>query len=297
MKILVTGTKGQVSRCLQERAALHDDIELVAVGRPELDLLKPDTIAAVIAAHNPDIVVSAAAYTAVDQAEDEPDIAYAVNETGAGAVAAAAAAIGAPVIHLSTDYVFSGELDRPYTEEDEPDPKSVYGASKLAGERAVAAANDQHVILRTAWVYSPYGKNFVTTMLRLAASRDEIVVVNDQFGNPTSASDVADSIMAISKALIAADNPIHFGIFHACTNEPVSWYRLAELIFSIQNDRKNRQITIVPTTSSEFRSKAVRPHNSCLNSSKLEKVYKTALPDWKSTLPIVIKSVEISSQN
>lgn len=267
MKILVTGTKGQVSRCLQERATLHDDIELVAVGRPELDLLKPDTIAAVIAAHNPDIVVSAAAYTAVDQAEDEPEIAYAVNETGAGAVAAAAAAIGAPVIHLSTDYVFSGDLDRPYTEEDEPDPINVYGASKLAGERAVAAANDRHVILRTAWVYSPYGKNFVKTMLKLAETRDEIEVVDDQFGNPTSAYDIAILILKMSQETSLQESHLQYGIFHFAGRDSVNWADFAVKIMEKNRAHGKPTAVIRSISSMDYPTRAARPRDSTLNTS------------------------------
>jgi dTDP-4-dehydrorhamnose reductase len=181
LRILVTGREGQVARSLIERSAALPDIELVAVGRPGLDLADPRSVMASIAAARPDIVVSAAAYTAVDRAEDEPDLAYAINAEGAGAVAAAAAHVGASVIHLSTDYVFSGEAEIPYVETDATDPQSVYGRTKLAGERAVAAANPHHVILRTAWVYSPFGANFVKTMLRLAAERDAVSVVADQW--------------------------------------------------------------------------------------------------------------------
>lgn len=154
----------------------------MALGRPELDLADPGSILPALAAATPDLVVSAAAYTAVDQAEDEPELAFAINATGAGAVAAAAERLGVPVIHLSTDYVFDGRLDRPYLEDDATAPQSVYGASKLAGEEAIARAHPRHLILRTAWVHSPFGKNFVRTMLRLAAERDEIRVVSDQWG-------------------------------------------------------------------------------------------------------------------
>ncbi|WP_292090156.1 NAD(P)-dependent oxidoreductase, partial [Mesorhizobium sp.] len=159
------------------------------VGRPALDLARPETVFAALAEARPDIVVSAAAYTNVDQAEDEKELAFAVNATGAGKVAEAAAGLGVPVIHLSTDYVFDGAKDSAYVETDATAPLGVYGASKLAGEKAVAAANPRHLILRTAWVYSPFGRNFVKTMLRLASDRDEISVVADQWGNPTSALD------------------------------------------------------------------------------------------------------------
>ncbi|TIU32042.1 MAG: dTDP-4-dehydrorhamnose reductase, partial [Mesorhizobium sp.] len=189
MRLVVTGRDGQVAASLLEAGQAAAGVEVIAIGRPQLDLARPDTVIEAIAAAKPDIVVSAAAYTAVDQAEDEPDLAFAVNAVGAGKVAQAASRLGVPVIHLSTDYVFDGTKDAAYVETDATAPRSVYGASKLAGEQAVASANPHHLILRTAWVYSPFGKNFVKTMLRLAADRDEIAVVADQWGNPTSALD------------------------------------------------------------------------------------------------------------
>ncbi|RUV09947.1 dTDP-4-dehydrorhamnose reductase, partial [Mesorhizobium sp. M7A.T.Ca.TU.009.01.3.1] len=194
MRLVVTGRDGQVAASLLEAGQAAAGVEVIAIGRPQLDLARPDTVIEAIAAAKPDIVVSAAAYTAVDQAEDEPDLAFAVNAAGAGEVAQAASRLGVPVIHLSTDYVFDGTKDAAYVETDATAPRSVYGASKLAGEQAVASANPRHLILRTAWVYSPFGKNFVKTMLRLAADRDEIAVVADQWGNPTSALDIADAI-------------------------------------------------------------------------------------------------------
>lgn len=272
MKILVTGTKGQVSRCLQERAAGREDVEVIAVGRPELDLLKPETIGEIIAAHGPDVVVSAAAYTAVDQAEDEPDIAFAVNEIGASAVAAAARKVGAPVIHMSTDYVFSGELDRPYTEDDAPEPKSVYGASKLAGEYAVAAAHDRHIVLRTAWVYSPYGKNFVITLLKLAEMREEISVVDDQWGNPTSAFDIADAILLISKQLFAKGKPPDYGVFHLAGQRSVSWADFAREIMRTSKKLNGPYANIMPIATADYPTRANRPPNSTLRTNKIESI-------------------------
>ncbi|MEX3010168.1 dTDP-4-dehydrorhamnose reductase [Hoeflea sp. TYP-13] len=288
MKILVTGTKGQVSRCLQDRARDRDDVDLVAVGRPELDLLKPDAIGDVVAAHSPDIVVSAAAYTAVDQAEDEPEIALATNEVGAGAVAAAAKAVGAPVIHLSTDYVFSGDLDRPYTEEDKPDPQSVYGASKLAGERAVAAANDRHIILRTAWVYSPYGKNFFTTMLRLAEACDDITVVDDQIGNPTSAYDIADGILHIAQKVLAQESACHYGIFHLAGEGATSWASFAEKIMELSKVRGGPSAVVKRISSSEYPAKASKPGNSRLSTNKLRYQHSWRTPNWRQASGVVL---------
>jgi dTDP-4-dehydrorhamnose reductase len=231
VKLLVTGREGQVVTSLMERGALRSGIEIVAVGRPELDLLDAASVERTIAAIKPDVVVSAAAYTAVDQAEDEPEAAFAINERGAGAVAAAAALIGAPVIHLSTDYVFAGQGDQPYAEDDLTAPVSIYGKSKLAGEAAVAAANPRQIILRTAWVYSPFGKNFVKTMLHLARERDHLTVVADQWGNPTSALDIADGVLDIASAL--RDGHEAFGIFHMAGTGSTNWADFARHIFAI----------------------------------------------------------------
>ena len=214
MRIAITGRHGQVTSSLQERgtAAGH---EIIALGRPELDLAEPETVLQALDAARPDIVVSAAAYTAVDKAEGEPEIAYAINARGAGAVAAAAARLAVPIVHLSTDYVFDGLLDRPYVETDPTGPTGVYGASKLAGEQATLAAHpDNAAVLRVAWVYSPFGGNFVKTMLRLAGDRDEISVVADQLGNPTSALDIADGILTVAANLQRSVDPRLRGIFH-----------------------------------------------------------------------------------
>lgn len=284
MKILVTGTKGQVSRCLQERAAGREDVEVIAVGRPELDLLKPETIGEVVASYMPDIVVSAAAYTAVDQAEDEPEIAFAVNEVGARSVAEAARVVGAPIIHLSTDYVFSGDKGRPYEEQDAPDPKCVYGASKLAGERAVADANDRHMILRTAWVYSPYGKNFVTTMLKLAKIRDEISVVDDQVGNPTSAFDVADAILHISQQVLTREKSSNYGIYNLVGEGAVNWCEFAQIIMKLSRACGGPHAVINPIPSSAFPTKAMRPSNSSLQNKKLASVFGRSTVCWETSL-------------
>jgi dTDP-4-dehydrorhamnose reductase len=196
MKIAVTGTKGQVALALIERARALPHVEVFTLGRPEFDLARPETIWPALGYLRPQLVVSAAAYTAVDQAEREPKLAYGINATGAGAVAEAATRLGVPVIHLSTDYVFDGKKQGRYRETDTPAPLNVYGASKLAGEIAVAAANPRHLILRTSWVYSPFGTNFVKTMLQLASAREEIAVVADQRGNPSSALDIAAAVSA-----------------------------------------------------------------------------------------------------
>lgn len=211
MRLAVTGKNGQVVSALQALASA--ELEIVALGRPELDLAQPETVLKALRAVKPDAVVSAAAYTAVDKAESEPDIAFAVNRDGARAVAQAASDIGIPVIHLSTDYVFDGTKATAYVESDPTGPTSVYGRSKLEGERAVAEATGNYAVLRTAWVYSEYGNNFVKTMLRLSENRDEINVVADQFGCPTSANDIAAAIVAIARKLVDDSSPRLRGVF------------------------------------------------------------------------------------
>src|ERR1043166_6080989 len=201
--ILVAGNTGQLARCLVEAARLRRTA-LVSVGRPELDLTRPEALAQVIEAHAPRAIVNAAAYTAVDKAEAEPTLSMAVNRDGAGALAAAASRLGVPFIHVSTDYVFDGRKDGAYVEEDAASPLGVYGRSKLEGESAVRAACPAGVILRTSWVYSPFGQNFVTTMLRLAETRDTVRVVDDQHGAPTAAADLADAILDLIDRLTEA---------------------------------------------------------------------------------------------
>ena len=199
MRVAVTGAKGQVATALVERAG--PEIEILTLSRPAFSLEDRDLVLAGVEAARPDVVVHAAAYTAVDRAESEVDLAMGVNCAGAGHVAEAAASIGAPLLHLSTDYVFDGALDRPYREDDPTGPTGVYGRSKLAGEKQVAELCSNSVILRTASVYSPFGANFVRTMLRLNETREEVGVVADQRGNPTSALDIADALLIISKRM------------------------------------------------------------------------------------------------
>lgn len=289
MRIAVTGRDGQVVRSLVERSAGHPGVTVIPLGRPELDLLRPETILPAIRAARPDVVVSAAAYTAVDQAEDEPAVAAAVNETGAGKVAEAAAAVGAPVIHLSTDYVYAGDGDRPYHEADPTGPRSVYGRTKLAGEVAIAAANPHHVILRTAWVYSPFGKNFVKTMLRLAADRDTLRVVADQFGNPTSALDIADGILAVAKRLGEDAPPARFGVFHLAGTGTTHWAGLAAHALESSRALGGPSARVEEIATADFPTKASRPANSRLSTDRLHDVYGWRAPDWRVSCGEVVR--------
>ncbi|GGC53971.1 dTDP-4-dehydrorhamnose reductase [Chelatococcus reniformis] len=290
MRILVTGTEGQVVRSLTERAGRLTDVEVVAVGRPALDLARPEAVAAALDPVGADVIVNAAAYTAVDQAESEPELADTINGAGAGAVAAAAARRGLPVVQISTDYVFDGSRERAYGEEDATGPVSAYGRSKLAGERAVQAANANSVVLRTAWVYSPFGKNFAKTMLRLAGTRDEVAVVDDQIGAPTSALDIADAILAVAAQLVArpGDDGLR-GVFHMSAAGRASWADFAEAIFAASRAAGGPTAQVKRITTAEFPTPARRPAYSRLDCGKLEVVHGVTLPDWRESVPSVVE--------
>ena len=289
MRIIVTGgPDGQVLQSLQELGpeAGH---EIIALGRPELDLAGDmGAIASAIAAARPEAIVSAAAYTAVDKAEEERELAFAINARGAGAVSQAASQLGVPLVHISTDYVFSGSKSAPYTERDKPDPVSVYGASKLAGEEAVLAAHSGAAVVRTAWVYSPFNANFVKTMLRLAEDRDEVAVVADQHGNPTSALDIAEGILGMLSQMRASADPRHSGVFHMTGQGETSWAGFAEAIFSASKRLGGPSAAVRPISTSEYPTKAARPSNSRLDNSKLAETFGLLLPQWRNSLERVI---------
>lgn len=287
MRIAVTGRNGQLARSLQERAADDAAINLVYLGRPALDLSRPESIAPALADCGADLVVNAAAYTEVDRAEGEADAAFAVNAAGAGAVARAAHDLGLPVIQVSTDYVFDGEASTPYTETSPTNPVSVYGASKLAGEAAVADANRQHLIVRTAWVYSPFGKNFVKTMLRLAGERDSLRVVDDQTGNPTSALDLADGILAAAGAVVQPGFD-KWGIYNIAGTGSTSWAGFAAHIFEESGRAGGATARIEPIPASEFLTAAKRPSNSRLDCTKAEEIFGYRAPDWRQSCSLVV---------
>ena len=264
--------------------------EIVAVGRPGFDLAgDPDDIAATISRERPDAVISAAAYTAVDHAEQDRDLARAVNVGGAEAVAAAAKQLGIPLLHLSTDYVFDGRKETPYVESDPTCPASVYGETKRDGEDAVFRCFDNVAILRTAWVYSPFGSNFVKTMLRLAHERDEITVVADQFGNPTSALDVAGGLLTIAENMVSSDSAEFRGTFHMAASGSANWAEFAEAIFKASGEHGGPSAQIRPIGTDDYPTKAIRPANSRLNCAKLELVHGVRLPHWKTSVETTVE--------
>ena len=279
MRIAVTGKSGQVTSALQALKA--PDIEVITIGRPELDLLAPSMVRETIAKLKPDVVVSSAAYTAVDKAESDEAAAFAINRDGAGAIAAAAAELSIPVIHLSTDYVFDGDKLERYVESDPVGPVSVYGRSKLEGEYAVAAANENHVILRTAWVYSTFGHNFVKTMLRLAETRDELSVVSDQLGCPTSANDIAEAIVKIAARLSTDSSPDLRGVFHLAGSGETNWAEFARYILSILEEKTGRRVIVRDIATADYPTAAKRPANSRLCCDKLKRLYGVSMPEWQ----------------
>jgi dTDP-4-dehydrorhamnose reductase len=290
MRVLVTGgSAGQVAGSLLERAS-HHGATVMALGRPELDLLQPHSVEAAVRQTNPDIIVNAAAYTAVDKAEVEPELAERLNGGGALAAAQAARERGIPIVQLSTDYVFPGDLDRAYREDDPVGPLSAYGHSKLAGERAIANTHPDHAILRTAWVYSPFGTNFVRTMLRLAATRQEISVVADQHGSPTSALDIADAVLQVCRnLLVSPSDPKLRGLFHMVGSGATTWAEFAEFIFAYSGPRGGPSARVRRITTPEYPTAARRPPNSRLNCEKLAATHGIRLPDWHQSAPACIE--------
>lgn len=288
MRIAVTGKQGQVVQSLIERAGPAGH-EVVTLGRPELDLARPEQLETLLAALRPDAVVSAAAYTAVDKAESEPELAHAVNAEGPAALARAAAALRLPLVHLSTDYVFDGAGDRPYRESDPVAPLGVYGRTKLAGEQAVLARHpDNSVVLRTAWVFSPFGANFAKTMLRLAAERDEVRVVADQIGNPTNALDIADAILRVAENLKRDPDARLRGIFHMTAAGEASWAGFAEEIFAVAQRQGGPYAKVRHITTADYPTPASRPANSRLDCARLADCHDVRLPDWQTATEQVV---------
>ncbi len=280
MRVLVTGALGQVGADVAR--LLHGQAEVTARSRAELDLEKPDDIRRNVREARPDVIVNAAAYTAVDSAESEEDRARAVNGVAPGVLAEEAKRAGALLIHYSTDYVFDGEADRPYMETDATHPLSAYGRTKLEGEHAVAAAGGRYLILRTSWIYAPRGRNFMLTMLRLAAERDELRVVDDQRGAPTSSLQIARATLELLEA-----QREHSGVYHATASGDTTWFGFAGAIF----DARKRELgeafrtpRLIPIRTADYPTPARRPKNSVLSNAKLDNVFGVRLGDWREGL-------------
>ncbi len=290
MKLLCIGHDGQLARALFEQATTLG-IDLVARGRPSIDLLSPDTVERALIEVGPSVVINTAAYTHVDGAEQDAASAYALNQAAAETLAAATANRSIPLIHVSTDYVFDGTSPAPYLETAPAAPSGIYGASKLAGERAVAAANPQHVILRTAWLYSPFGQNFLKTMLRLAERDVAIRVVNDQFGSPTSALDLAAAILQICERIDASPKDPFWGVFHATALGETHWAEFAKVIFKHSAAMNGPSTKVAEIPSSAYPTPVKRPANSSLCCDKLLSVFGISLPQWQKSVAAIVARV------
>ena len=281
MKLLVTGADGQVGRCLVE-AGQARGVSVVALGRAGLDITVPESIIAATRAEVPDLIINAAAYTAVDKAESEPGIAHNINAIGAGNVAHVAHQYGVPVIHISTDYVFDGCKASAYLETDATEPLNVYGRSKLEGERMVAAAAKRHLIVRTAWVHSPFGSNFVKTMLRLSATRPQLGVVDDQYGTPTYAPHLAAAILDVALRIRGAGSRFDgWGIYHACGSGETTWCGLAREVFDVSARLSGPFAGVRPGPASACATPARRRAGSRRSCARLESGFGRSVPGWR----------------
>jgi dTDP-4-dehydrorhamnose reductase len=295
MKVLVTGREGQLARSLAERAASREGIELVAIGRPELDLEVAGSSARAIADVSPDVVINAAAYTAVDHAEDEPARAFRINADAAGEVAEGARKAGAAIIQMSTDYVFDGRSAVPYSENSATNPINVYGRSKLAGEEHVRAANPDHLIVRTSWVYSPFGRNFVKSIMAAAQDRDVLTVVDDQRGCPSSALDVAEIILTVVDRWRQGERVGRGETYHLAGSGSTSWCGFAQAIMEHCGALGLPTAEVRPIRTEDWPTKAVRPQNSTLHCKKFARDFGHALPQWRDSLRAVIERIALET--
>lgn len=287
MKVLLTGANGQLGHCFQD--VFPSDWSIITANRQQLDITDFNAVEAYIANHRPDAIVNAAAYTAVDRAEDEYELAYKVNVIGAENLAILAKKYHAKLIHISTDYVFDGNKNFPYLETDLTRPINVYGKTKRKGELAILQHESNAIVIRTSWVFSEYGNNFVKTMLKLAATRTELSIINDQLGCPTYAGDIANIIIAMLR------NNSQGGIYHFCGDQCVTWFQFATKIFSVANALNlmaNKDLHIKPILTADYPTKAQRPLYSVLNIEKIEQL-KIKGSDWNKALEHVISKINL----
>ena len=284
--ILITGAGGQVG---QELANADGDNRLIALTRQELDITDPGQISKAFANYRPSVVINAAAYTQVDRAEQEQELAYAINRDGVAGLARACQKSGTPLFHISTDYVFDGNMQGAYRETDPISPLGIYGKSKAEGEAVLQAILEQHIILRTSWVFSANGNNFVKTMLRLGKERDELGVVDDQRGCPTSARSIAEVLLKMAIRYLRGEK-IPWGIYHYCNRPEITWFEFAMEIFSQANGYENLRIN--PIGTSDYPTPAVRPKNSVLDCSKLENNFGIKGRNWPDELGLLLEQFE-----
>ena len=293
MKVLITGASGQVGQFITCKFKLAG-WQIFAPSHSELDICDEIAVREAIFTIRPQLIINAAAYTAVDQAEKEPELVHQINAVAPGYLSAAAAEAGAVIIHISTDYVFDGSKQGAYLETDLPHPLNVYGASKLVGELQVIAANPHHIILRTSWIFSEYGKNFVKTMLSLTQQRKVLNIINDQFGGPTYAGDIADALLIIANHVIDTCLFSGWGVYHYCGKPVLSWYQFAKAIFAqaLQSGVISALPEINAISSSQYSSLTARPQNSWLNCSKIKTVFGVSQSDWQASLDTMLISLQ-----
>ncbi|MEC6798289.1 dTDP-4-dehydrorhamnose reductase [Photobacterium sp. S4TG1] len=289
VKVLITGSNGQVGSCLVKQLQSCPEIEFLAVDRNELDITSEQDVIKSVNEFLPNIIINAAAHTAVDKAEDEVELSYAINRDGSKYLAQAADQVGASILHISTDYVFAGDKQGLYSESDPVNPQGVYGESKLAGEEAVINACSRHIILRTAWVFGEDGNNFVKTMLRLAQQRDSLGIVADQFGGPTYAGDIAAALITIAKDITVQGNDFDktkYGIYNFSGLPHTSWCGFAQTIFDKAVEQKilNKAPIVKGINTEDYPTPAKRPANSKLDTQKITNTFEIQASDWQRAL-------------
>jgi dTDP-4-dehydrorhamnose reductase len=298
MKILLTGVNGQVGNALKDKFPTH---ELIAISRDQLDLNDVNAIRRVVQQVKPNLIINPAAYTAVDRAETESEVAFAINATAPQVLAEEAAKLGSGLIHFSTDYVYDGRKVSPYIETDPVDPVSVYGKSKLAGEDAIRAVGLPYLILRTSWVYGAYGKNFLKTILRLATEKEKLSIVGDQFGAPTSSESIANAVVSLID-LWQLQNVTQSGVYHFTNEGTTTWHGFATEIINEYNALSGSRgwppltaqvENVISITTDEYPTPASRPANSKLDNSKLNNIFGVKLPDWQEGLNQVMHNLKL----
>lgn len=292
MKILITGAQGQVGKELTT-IANEEGFDVIAAGRADLDITEAQNVEEYISQCQPNIVINAAAHTAVDKAESEQDLAFAINQNGAENIALACNGLNIPLLHISTDYVFDGSKAEPYNEDDAVSPLGVYGNSKWQGEEVIRKNVNAHIILRVAWVFGAQGNNFVKTMLRLGKERDELSVVADQFGGPSPAKNIAQTLIELVKQY-QNNKSLAWGTYHYCGKEKTTWYGFAEEIFKQANESGllNKKIKVNPISTAEYPTPAKRPANSMLDCTKIKTTFGIDMPEWKDALKLVLTELK-----
>jgi dTDP-4-dehydrorhamnose reductase len=281
MRILAAGWHGQLARAFMQIAPGRSDISAFAIGRPGLDICDPRSIERALGDIEPDVLINLAGYMDVDGAESEPDLAFALNSAGARALAGAAARRHVPIVHLSTSYVFDGLKSGAYAETDATQPATTYGKSRLAGELGVQEANPKHIILRTEWIVSPFGRCFVSNILQRAQLGLPVKAVNDQYGNPTYAPHLVDAILAVAKAVTERPGESVWGVYHAAGSGVASWHDVAREAFSTSERVAGLTASLEPMAAADYATRSGRLSNSALDCSKLERVFGVKLPAWQ----------------